>query len=124
MDPFGSSQSGHFFQISRSSGLNRNQIFSGPWPESFTAKKYDPEMLYVECQFCGKPVLWEAGKTTLLLESAGIDLAMVDETCMILADGCPACHPEETRGYTLAVVRVAGVSAEEALQMLKPGGNA
>jgi hypothetical protein len=124
MDPSGMNPSGHFFQISRASGLNRRQIFSSPWQDSFTEKKYDPEMIYVECQFCGKPVLWEPGKTTALLESAGIDLFMVDETCMIVADGCPACQPEETQGYTLAVVRVAGITAEEALQMLKPGGNA
>lgn len=85
---------------------------------------YDPEMLYVECHVCGKPVLWEAGKTTELLLAAGVDVGGLDERCLILSEGCPACSPPGTEGYTLAVVRVAGLTPEEALHMTKPGGNA
>ena len=85
---------------------------------------YDPEMLYVECHLCGKPVLWEPGKTTELLLEAGVDLQALDERCLIVSDGCPMCCPHEERGFTMAVVRVAGLSPEEAALMSKPGGTA
>lgn len=85
---------------------------------------YDPEMLYVECHLCGKPVLWEPGKTTELLLEAGVDLKALDERCLIVSDGCPMCCPGEERGFTMAVVRVAGLSPEEAALMSKPGGTA
>ncbi|MDL2216225.1 hypothetical protein LJB81_00660 [Desulfovibrio sp. OttesenSCG-928-M14] len=85
---------------------------------------YDPEMLYVECQACGKPVLWEPGKTTELLLAAGVDVSRLDERCMILAEGCPFCSPYAKEGYSLAVVRIAGLTPEEALHMTKPGGTA
>lgn len=85
---------------------------------------YDPEMLYVECHLCGKPVLWEPGKTTELLLEAGVDLKALDERCLIVSDGCPLCCPEEERGFTMAVVRVAGLSPEEAALMARPGGTA
>lgn len=85
---------------------------------------YDPELLYVECQTCGKPVLWEQGKTTELLLAAGVDVSKLDERCMILSEGCPACSPSVRDGYTLAVVRLAGLTPEEAVYMSRPGGNA
>ncbi|MDR1945853.1 MAG: hypothetical protein LBQ51_01620 [Desulfovibrio sp.] len=85
---------------------------------------YDPEMLYVECRVCGKPVLWETGKTTELLLSAGVDVSKLDERCMILSEGCPSCSPDESGGFTLAVVRIAGLTPEEAVYMARPGGNA
>ncbi|MDR3175742.1 MAG: hypothetical protein LBU06_04340 [Desulfovibrio sp.] len=85
---------------------------------------YDPEMLYVECHVCGKPVLWEVGRTTALLLAAGVDAGKLDERCMILSEGCPACSPDERDGYTLAVVRIAGLTPEEAAYMSLPGGNA
>jgi len=85
---------------------------------------YDPELLYVECQMCGKPVLWEPGKTTALLLAAGVDASNLDERCMIVSAGCPACVPHAAMGYTLAVVRLAGLTPEEALYMTRPGGTA
>lgn len=87
-------------------------------------KGYDPEMLYVECHVCGKPVLWEPGKTTELLMAAGVDVSKLDERCMILSEGCPFCSPFPDDGYTLAVVRIAGLTPEEALHMTRPGGTA
>lgn len=83
---------------------------------------YDPELLYVECHLCGKPVLWEKGKTTELLLAAGVDLTKLDERCMIVAAGCPVCTPLAEEGYTLAVVRIAGLTPEEAVYMTRPGG--
>ena len=85
---------------------------------------YDPELLYVECQMCGKPVLWEKGKTTELLLAAGVDITSLDERCLIVSEGCPTCAPFEKGGYTLAVVRIAGLPPEEAVQMARPGGTA
>ena len=85
---------------------------------------YDPELLYVECHACGKPVLWEPGRTTELLLEAGVDITALDERCLILSEGCPFCRPGEERGFTLAVVRVAGLTPEEAVYMAKPAGTA
>lgn len=89
-----------------------------------TKAAYDPELLYVECQVCGKPVLWEEGKTTELLLTAGVDISRLDERCMIVSEGCPSCAPSAKDGYTLAVVRIAGLTPEEAMHMTRPGGTA
>lgn len=85
---------------------------------------FDPELLYVECHLCGKPVLWEQGKTTELLLAAGVDTSELDERCMILSEGCTTCMPFEKEGFTLAVVRLAGLTPEEAAHMAKPAGRA
>ena len=85
---------------------------------------FDPEMLYIECKACGRPVLWEQGKTTDMLAGAGIDPNLLDACCMVLSDGCPLCRPEERVGFILSVVRVAGLSADDHLKMVKPGGHA
>lgn len=88
------------------------------------ASVHDPELLYVECHLCGKPVIWEKGKTTELLLAAGVDLTKLDERCMIVSEGCPSCSPAGDEGYTLAVVRIAGLTPEEAVYMTRPGGTA
>ena len=93
-------------------------------PQPQVGDGFDPELLYVECQTCGKPVLWEQGKTTALLFAAGVDTTKLDERCLILSEGCPACAPQEKKGYTLAVVRIAGLTPEEAVYMARPGGTA
>ncbi|NDV18231.1 hypothetical protein GO013_02205 [Pseudodesulfovibrio sp. JC047] len=68
-------------------------------------RKFDPEMIYVECHRCGQPVLWQAGMTTHLLNLAGIDVSTLDERCVILSEGCPACMPGET-SFTTQVIRL------------------
>ncbi|CCH49644.1 hypothetical protein [Pseudodesulfovibrio piezophilus] len=68
-------------------------------------RQFDPEMLYVECNQCGQPVLWENGLTTKLLAMAQIDAASLDERCLILSEGCPGCHPGET-SFTTQVIRL------------------
>lgn len=98
--------------------------FPPSWGEKHNRLEYDPELLYVECQTCGKPVLWEEGKTTDLLLAAGVDLSKLDDRCMIISEGCPACTPGVADGYNLAVVRVAGLTPEEAIYMSRPGGTA
>lgn len=97
---------------------------AGPRKASFSSDGYDPELLYVECQLCGKPVIWEPGKTTELLLTAGVDVSKLDERCMIVSSGCPACTPLAVEGYTLVVIRLAGMTLEEAMHMARPGGNA
>jgi hypothetical protein len=68
-------------------------------------RHFDPELLYVECSQCGQPILWEHGMTTRLLAMAGIDAAALDERCVIMSEGCPACRPGET-SFTTQVVRL------------------
>lgn len=68
-------------------------------------EKFDPELLYVECTRCGQPLLWRTGETTKLLSTAGIDLAALDERCMLASDGCPACQPDETQ-FSTQVIRL------------------
>ncbi|MGE4551712.1 MAG: hypothetical protein AB7D57_01280 [Desulfovibrionaceae bacterium] len=70
------------------------------------SKPFDPDLLYVECAQCGLPILWKSGQTARILAQAGIDLAALDERCMLLSQGCPACHPEESE-FTTQVVRLA-----------------
>lgn len=112
----------HFFNISNTTlGFTKGTPLSKSGSPQLA---YDPELLYVECQACGKPVLWEAGKTTELLEAADIDMTALDNTCMLVSDGCPQCHPETWEGFNLSIVRLAGISIEDALHLLKPGGNA
>lgn len=67
---------------------------------------YDLELLYVECATCGRPVVWESGKTTALLHEAEINLEELDASCMLLAETCPACHPD-LLAVKVQVVRLA-----------------
>ncbi len=75
---------------------------------------YDPELMYVECSRCGRPVLWEPGRTTEVLNRSGIELTRLDDRCLILSHGCPAC----TRGeifFDTKVVRLKDVMFPEIL---------
>lgn len=65
---------------------------------------YDPEMLFVECTRCGSPIVWEHGKTTRILEGAGIDALELDPHCLLVSSGCARC----SRGgeYQIQIVRV------------------
>jgi len=66
---------------------------------------FDPDLLYVECNECGQPVLWKHGLTSKLLKMAEIDPATLDERCVIMSEGCPACHPGE-KSFTTQVIRL------------------
>ena len=68
-------------------------------------KRFDPELLYVECARCGQPVLWSPGDTTNILAWAGIDSGTLDEKCMIVSDGCPSCMPGQS-SFSTQVVRL------------------
>lgn len=67
--------------------------------------RFDPELLYVECAKCGKPVLWNPGDTTRILAWAGIDTSSLDEKCMIVSEGCPTCQPG-VHSFSTQVVRL------------------
>ena len=49
-------------------------------PASFApmARGYDPELMIVECAHCGRPVLWEPGRSTEVLAGVGIDPLELD----------------------------------------------
>ena len=79
-------------------------------------KSFDPELLYVECARCGKPVLWSPGDTTTSLAWAGIDAGVLDEMCMIVSDGCPTCLPGQASFSTQVVRLRKGAEARAAPQ--------
>lgn len=66
---------------------------------------YDPELMFVECHKCGRPLLWNPGETSQIVEQSGIDTKKLDAQCLILAEGCPQCSPGEG-GYMVRVVRL------------------
>ncbi len=68
-------------------------------------RHFDPELLYVECTKCGQPVLWKHGLTSKLLKMAKINLSTLDERCVIMSEGCPACTPGEI-SFTTQVIRL------------------
>ncbi len=65
---------------------------------------YDPEMLFVECAKCGNPIIWEPGRTTEILEGAGIDPIEIDAQCLLISDGCPRCSAGKI--YHVQIFRV------------------
>jgi hypothetical protein len=77
-------------------------------------RPYDPDLLYVECRACGKPVVWEPGRTGSLIAASGIDSSLFDEHCLLLSDGCPACRPGGAH-FNLHLVRLATLSSPELL---------
>lgn len=84
---------------------------------------YDLDLLYVECRMCGNPVLWEKGKTSLLVTASGMDTSALDEECMLLSDGCPNCRPE-TGQFHLQVVRVTSLAPQDVLILADSKGSA
>ena len=82
---------------------------SGTTPDALLpgfASGYDPELLMVECARCGLPVLWEHGRSTEVLNGAGIDPMELDAHCLLLTDGCPRCRPSSEKAFAVRVFRV------------------
>ncbi len=69
-------------RISQAIGLKKNIV----------REVWDPELIYVECMHCGRPVLWKPGVSTSLILQAGVRPEQLDESCLILSKGCPACQ--------------------------------
>ena len=84
---------------------------------------YDLDLLYVECRFCGNPVLWEKGKTSLLLRASGIDTTLLNAECLILSEGCPQCRPGVSP-LNLQVVRVTSITPQDTLLLSTKKGHA
>ena len=84
---------------------------------------YDLDLIYVECRFCGNPVLWEKGKTSLLLRASGIDTSLLNAECLILSEGCPQCRPGVSP-LTLQVVRVTSITPQDTLLLSMNKGHA
>jgi len=76
--------------------------------------QYDLDLTYVECMYCGRPVMWGKGKTSQLLRSSGFDTSLLDAECMILSEGCSQCKPE-TPLFHLHMVRVTSFSPQDAI---------
>ncbi|NCC25622.1 MAG: hypothetical protein EOM25_10580 [Deltaproteobacteria bacterium] len=70
-----------------------------------TGGRFDPELLYVECSVCGRPVMWGQGETTRLLSASHIDVSKLDEHCLLVSDGCPTCAPERV-AFKARIVRL------------------
>ncbi|MDR2504023.1 MAG: hypothetical protein LBD82_06565 [Deltaproteobacteria bacterium] len=88
-----------------------------------TGKTYDPELLYVECRFCGRPILWAPGRTTHLLVQSDINPLTLDEHCLILSEGCRECMPE-SEGFHMSIVRLAKAPLAAMLMLRSPAGHA
>ena len=87
----------------------------------------DPDLVYVECQRCGRPILWESGQTASILAQAGIDMSKVDDHCFIASDGCPHCAPDKVSFETKLIRLDEELSSHLALLELadlKPVGTA
>ncbi|AAS94969.1 hypothetical protein [Nitratidesulfovibrio vulgaris] len=86
-------------------------------------RDFDPELMYAECARCGRPLLWEQGRSTLFVAGTGVAYGDLDMQCMIISDGCPRCQPERT-GYRHRIVRVGSVEMHDALLDDGVGGTA
>ena len=71
--------------------MNEKKIVVRQPDPSLLRPGFDPEMLFVECARCGSPILWEKGRSTQILEGAGIDPLELDSHCLLVTDGCPRC---------------------------------
>jgi len=70
---------------------------------SSSNQDFDLEMLYVECSRCGRPLIWEKGTTTFLIQHSGIDRRLSPDWLM-LSKGCPACSPDQDE-FVLTLAR-------------------
>ena len=86
------------------------------------ARGYDPELMIVECARCGRPVLWEPGRSTAVLAGVGIDPLEIDAHCLLLTDGCPYCRPRQKEGFGVQVFRL--TSEQGGVFGVKSAGNA
>lgn len=86
-------------------------------------KGYDPELMFVECARCGRPVVWGQGRATVTLHGLGVQAADLDEHCMIVTDGCAHCRPEADE-YQLRVIRISEIVYRDLLHEGEPAGNA
>jgi hypothetical protein len=97
---------------------SRTPAFSAP-----EAQGYDPELMIVECVHCGRPVLWEPGRSTAVLANVGVDPLELDAHCLLLTDGCSQCRPRQEEGFSVQVFRLTHEEQGGAFSV-KSAGNA
>lgn len=90
-------------------------------PEGSGLSRFDPELLYVECRLCGRPVFWGSGASTLAVAGLGIAPSSLDSRCMILTNGCAHCRPKAHHDHILIRISESG---EYDRLMDDPAGNA
>ena len=100
----------------------RAQNLRIPAASAAMTRGYDPELMIVECARCGRPVLWESGRSTAVLAGAGIDPLELDAHCLLLTDGCPHCRPRQKGGFSVQVFRL--MSEQGWVFGVKSAGNA
>jgi hypothetical protein len=110
---------GNAIVIAAENGFSIREIMGDRTPPT----GYDLDLLYVECRFCGSPVLWEKGKTSLLLAASGIDTSLLDAECLILSDGCPQCRSDVSH-FTLHVARMSSFTPQDMLLLATHKGHA
>ena len=86
-------------------------------------KGYDPELMFVECARCGRPVMWEQGRATVVLHGVGVQTSDLDDHCMIVTDGCSHCRPAED-DYRMKVIRISEIVHRDLLRDGEAVGNA
>ncbi len=83
--------------------MTKINIKNKPGKESGSGQSFDLEMLYVECSRCGRPLIWEKGATTFLIQHSGIDKNL-DSNWLLLSKGCPSCSPGQNE-FVLTLAR-------------------
>jgi hypothetical protein len=73
---------------------------------------YDPEMLYIECTNCGRPIIWDEGEATDFVAWSGYPAWAIDSSCCILTSSCPACAPNKG-GYSSWLAKAAEMPEPE-----------
>ncbi|MCA1986251.1 MAG: hypothetical protein LDL27_07220 [Desulfovibrio sp.] len=64
------------------------------FPEALQAGPgFDVSLLYAECGACGRPLVWPAAVTLLVLRHAGVATESLDYTHLLRTNGCAACSP-------------------------------
>jgi hypothetical protein len=102
--------------------IERSQNSRTPAFFASMARGYDPELMIVECAHCGRPVLWEPGRSTAVLAGVGIDPLELDARCLLLTDGCPSCRPRQKGGFNVQVFRL--TPEQGGVFGVKPAGDA
>lgn len=88
--------------------MNAHTTVNAPRLLALTAAKpfdRDPNLLFIECLRCGRPLNFDPGMVTAALTGAGVDLSVIDLGHMIVTDGCPHCSPDAP-GYPTELVRL------------------
>lgn len=87
--------------------MNKISIKKKTGSKTTSGQDFDLETLYVECARCGRPLIWEKGTTTFIIQSSGIEKSLGSDW-LILSLGCPSCSPDQ---------------AEFVLTLARPGNN-